>query len=234
MIEDGAYRRLLDLYYTREAPLPANLDAVCRLIRARTDDERAAVMVVLDEFFARTDDGYRHKRCDEEIERAKEKREKARASGIASGMARRAYANAERTLSERSANAERTTNETRTLQSPISNLQSPDTEEGASPPAPPAEKGKRKIGTRIPDDFDPGEDGRAYALKHLPNVDVDAFIEEFRNFWKAAAGASARKNDWVATFKVRVLNCQRYPMKPVAARQPERVVRYDTKGNVIP
>lgn len=75
--EDCAYRRLLDAYYTREAALPADVAACCRLVRALSKDERAAVDVVLREFFALTDEGWRHGRCDEEIGKATAKRAKA-------------------------------------------------------------------------------------------------------------------------------------------------------------
>lgn len=72
MLEDGAYRRLLDAYYTREAPLPAEVAACCRLVRAFSKDERAAVSTVLREYFVETPDGWRHNRCDREIDRARE------------------------------------------------------------------------------------------------------------------------------------------------------------------
>jgi uncharacterized protein YdaU (DUF1376 family) len=67
--EDLAYRRLLDAYYAREAPLPADEAACCRLARATTAQARKAVGVVLREFFEATADGWRQKRCDDEIER---------------------------------------------------------------------------------------------------------------------------------------------------------------------
>lgn len=72
MLEDGAYRRLLDAYYTREAPLPPDVAACCRLVRAMSKDERAAVATVLREYFVQMPDGWRHNRCDREIERAHE------------------------------------------------------------------------------------------------------------------------------------------------------------------
>ena len=69
MLEDGAYNRLCDLYYVRETPLPEDFSACCRLARATSKPERDAVAVVLKEFFRSTQDGWRHKRCDAEIER---------------------------------------------------------------------------------------------------------------------------------------------------------------------
>ncbi len=80
MLEDGAYRRLIDAYYIREAPLPAELRDVFRLVRAQSKHDREAVETVLREFFAETPEGWRHGRCEREIERFRSKSEKARAS----------------------------------------------------------------------------------------------------------------------------------------------------------
>lgn len=72
MIEDGAYRRLLDVYYSRERALPADVRECCKLARASTKPERDAVAYVLREFFVLADDGHHHKRCDEEIAKYQE------------------------------------------------------------------------------------------------------------------------------------------------------------------
>lgn len=69
ILEDGAYSRLLRIYYRDEGPLPADVKAVQRLAGARTREEREAVEVVLNEFFDLCDDGWRNKRADEEVER---------------------------------------------------------------------------------------------------------------------------------------------------------------------
>jgi uncharacterized protein YdaU (DUF1376 family) len=69
MLEDAAYRRLIDAYYTREQSLPAEKKACYRLVRAQSKEEREAVDTVLGEFFDLLDDGWHQKRCDEEIAR---------------------------------------------------------------------------------------------------------------------------------------------------------------------
>lgn len=69
MLEDGAYRRLIDAYYIREAPLPPTTREVFRLVRAQSKQDREAVETVLREFFTETPDGWVHSRCDREIER---------------------------------------------------------------------------------------------------------------------------------------------------------------------
>ena len=80
IIEDGAYRRLIDLYYSTEKPLATDRAKLYRLVRAQSKQERAAVDTVLDEFFIATPDGWTHTRCDTEIAKVKEKSDKARKS----------------------------------------------------------------------------------------------------------------------------------------------------------
>jgi uncharacterized protein YdaU (DUF1376 family) len=75
--EDMAYRRLLDMYYGTEKPLPKDRAVIYRLMMARTPEQKEAVDVVLGEFFEETEAGYRNQRCDEEIAAAVVKREKA-------------------------------------------------------------------------------------------------------------------------------------------------------------
>lgn len=80
-LEDLAYRRLLDLCYLSEAPLPVDVKEVARRIRMRSECERIAN--VLREFFTLTEDGYVNPRASASIEEYKQKGEKARASAKA-------------------------------------------------------------------------------------------------------------------------------------------------------
>ena len=110
LLEDLAYRRMLDLYYLRECALPHDPAEVARLIRMRGNV--AEVTAVLREFFTEFEGGWVNGRCEEEILRMKDKQTKAKASAEASVAARRAKAEghrstpAERTLNERSTDAE--------------------------------------------------------------------------------------------------------------------------------
>jgi len=61
--EDLAYRRLLDMYYDTEQPIPNNIPLVSRRLRLGSD----VVQSVLDEFFVASDDGYKNLRADLEI-----------------------------------------------------------------------------------------------------------------------------------------------------------------------
>lgn len=67
LLEHGVYTMLLDVYYTSEKALPADIRSVQRLVGAKGDDEREAVQIVLSEFFEQTPDGWHQTRCDEEI-----------------------------------------------------------------------------------------------------------------------------------------------------------------------
>jgi uncharacterized protein YdaU (DUF1376 family) len=76
--EDAAYRRLLDIYYTTEKPIPTELRAVYRLVLATTEEQRAAVKAVLEEFFEATENGWVNHRADTEIETMRDKQQAQR------------------------------------------------------------------------------------------------------------------------------------------------------------
>jgi uncharacterized protein YdaU (DUF1376 family) len=61
--EDLAYRRLIDMYYMTEKPIPLDVPAVARRIRLDLD----VVELVLKEFFDMQEDGYHNSRCDKEL-----------------------------------------------------------------------------------------------------------------------------------------------------------------------
>ena len=65
MIEEGAYRRLLDRYYATEKPIPVT--DVYRVTRCCDECDRHAVDVVTGEFFTLVDGFFIHKRCEEVI-----------------------------------------------------------------------------------------------------------------------------------------------------------------------
>lgn len=67
ILEDGCLQRLLRRYYDEEAPLPADVRTVQRLIGARSKEEREATLLILDEHFELLDDGWHNARCDAEI-----------------------------------------------------------------------------------------------------------------------------------------------------------------------
>lgn len=177
MIEDGAYRRMLDLYYTSEKPLPLDRAKLYRWLRATSTEEQVAVDTVLaDEFFVERDDGWHHNRCDAEIDAARAKSDKARTSA---GL---------RWDCERNAKAHRTQCEGNAPnnQDPITNNQEP-----------------ARRGSRLSKEWAlPGE-WRLLALKEQPTW-TPAYCERvavmFRNHWTSASGQRGVKLDWKATW----------------------------------
>ena len=79
--EDLAYRRLLDMYYDTEKPIPLETDWVARRIRVGSE----VVATVLQDMFLETENGWVHDRCDEEIREYHRMADRARANGKAGG-----------------------------------------------------------------------------------------------------------------------------------------------------
>jgi uncharacterized protein YdaU (DUF1376 family) len=85
LLEHGIYRQLLDLYYMEEKAIPKETQWVYRRLSAKTQEEQSAVIDVLNDFFEVTEEGYTHKRCDDEIEQYHQKAEKNRQNGKKGG-----------------------------------------------------------------------------------------------------------------------------------------------------
>jgi uncharacterized protein YdaU (DUF1376 family) len=88
LIEHGAYRLLLDHYYSTGSPLPASKDALYRICGAFTDAERAAVDSILAQFFKVRADGYRNARADREILKRSEQKKRLSEAGRRGGKSR--------------------------------------------------------------------------------------------------------------------------------------------------
>ena len=180
LMEDLAYRRMLDLYYRTERPLPTDWRDIARLIRMKDRGEQ--IETVLSEFFSLTDDGWVNRRCEDEISRMQDKQAKARTSAAASVKARNA--NAQRTLNERSTSVE--------LPTPTPTP----TPKEENPPTP------RKRGERISDSWEPGDEGRTFAL--TLGISGERFNSEaarFCDYWSSQPGMKGVKTDWPATWR---------------------------------
>lgn len=122
LLEHGIYTRLLDVYYTREAPIPD--DQAARLIGANSKEEKKALAGILSEFFAINNGAWEQTRCQREIDLCSEKSNKAKASAEARWKKDKPHternADAMRTHTERNADA----------MLPIANSQEPIAKEG--------------------------------------------------------------------------------------------------------
>ena len=86
LMEDLAYRRLLDLYYLHERPLNACSTSVARQIGMRDFEDQ--IKLVLNEFFTLSDAGWSNNRADKEIASFRAKSEQASRAGKASAERR--------------------------------------------------------------------------------------------------------------------------------------------------
>jgi hypothetical protein len=80
-----------------------------------------------------------------------------------------------------------------------------------------------KTATRVPDDFQPTEEMRAWFVgEGLPGV-IDGKIEheKFMDYWRACPGAKGRKLDWAATWRNWMRTAaERAPRRPGTALAP--------------
>lgn len=210
-LEDAAYRRLLDLYYSREQAIPADLVQACRLVRASSKDERKAVETVLNEFFTASQDGWRHGRCDEEIVKARDAAERARANGKKGGRPakEKPTANPEETQSVISGNPEKSNS-----QAPITNTNT--NKEPQTPQAGLTAKPKgialqtfiadcKTKGERPLRDYSPLWDYAEAAGLHADFVAL-AWAEFCRRFMPGGAKEGRLQKDWRKTFRNYVEN----------------------------
>ena len=196
-MEDLAYRRLLDVYYMREGALPADIQVTAKLVRLRSC--AADVESVLNEFFVLTEDGWRHQRCEREIEKMQDKQAKARASAQASVNSRRAKA--ERTLDESPTDVERSLVVSQTDVELPTPTPTPTPINTTSKAVVGAKRRKPQLG--LPDDFSPNEVGLAKAAEK--HIDVQAELAKFRNYHEAKGSVMA---DWQAAWRTWVGNAR--------------------------
>jgi len=173
--EDLAFRRLLDLYYTQEKPIPNKTQEVAR--RIRMAKQIGAVQTVLEEFFDFDveKDYWYHKRCDETIATYQAKAERNRQVGKLGG---RPKANPQETqmVSKQNPNQE-----------PITNNQEP--------------KVKTQRGSRLPDDFQMPDSWGEWCEKERPDLIPRKVFDSFKDFWISKPGAGGVKLNWEATWR---------------------------------
>lgn len=207
LAEHGAYNVLLDVCYSTEKPLPASVDALCRLCRAMTREEQAAVASVAEQFFPVGEDGLRHNpRADEELGIAQATIEKQRKSGAESASKR--WSTDKLTDGSTHSGADNSTDgltdrytdaaiHGSAIQPSTSNLQPP-----ASTPQPSTTNHQGKAAARAPD---PGDSGRIAArlrdlgvsvtAQHPVCVQWAADSVELEKLEQAVAVVRARKPD---------------------------------------
>ena len=190
--EDLAFRRLLDLYYTSEKPIPNQTHEVSR--RIRMSNQINAVQTVLEEFFMfdMENNCWFHKRCDETIAAYQAKAERNREVGKLGG----------RPKSNPDANQEETqvVSKHNPNQEPITNNHKPIKE--------------NKRGSRLAQDWVLNKAMGDWATQERPDLDVRQVADQFKDYWVAQAGQKGVKLDWDATWRNWVRNTKAVKPNP--------------------
>jgi len=195
IIEDLAYRRLLDHYYLHEAPIKQR--DIARQIGMR--DHEAEVLSVLEEFFLSTDVGYINPRADAEIAGYHE----LKAAGKR-GAQKRWHKDGN--------------------DQPIATPSPPQSGANATPIAtsnhkPVTSNRDTTRGTRLPSDATLSLEYQDFCQKTRPDLNPDQLFEGFRDYWIAQPGQKGVKLDWFATWRTWVRN-QKVTQTTTVSKQP--------------
>lgn len=194
LIEDLAYRRLMDFYYLHESPPTGRPDQIARLIRM--PKEVAAVQQVLNEFFCQelSDSGdnsqvvWRHKRCDEEVNKYQDfKRSGSKGAAIRWQKGGNGEAIGGLSGGDQNPNSNH---------KPITNNHKPNS---------------RARGARLPADFELPEEWMDFCRQERPDLKPEDVFAGFRDYWIAQPGQKGVKTDWAATWRNWVRNQRKEP-----------------------
>lgn len=187
-LEHGAYCLLLMTYWRRGKALPDDdkwLATVTGLSLKRWKKVRQKIV----ELFSQREGHLIHKRVEEEIVKASARLKSARVAGKAGGLAK-AYL-LTLTVSkeeETAATASAKTKDDLTLPACL------DRTKGNG-------DGRAKRGRRLPVDWEPSEQDRAFAQDC--GLSVGTILENFRDYWAGIPGQRGTKLDWSATWRNR-------------------------------
>jgi uncharacterized protein YdaU (DUF1376 family) len=185
LMEDLAYRRLLDFYYLHETPIKQR--DIARQIGMREHEQD--VLTVLNEFFLSTDEGFVSPRADKEIAKFKEFSEAGKR-----GAAKR-WGGDREVNSPPNAPPIATNNH-----KPITINHKPIKE--------------NKRGSRLAQDWFLSKSMGDWATKERPDLDVRQVAEQFKDYWVAQAGQKGVKLDWDATWRNWVRNTKAVKPNP--------------------
>jgi uncharacterized protein YdaU (DUF1376 family) len=213
-MEDIAYRRMLDLYYIREEPLPWDVQEIARLIRMR--GQEAVIKSILAEFFIGSEgEGWLHDKCEKVIAAAQEKRSKAQASAAHRWGKDKPDANAMRTHSEGTAPDEKLECEGN-APSP-----SPSPTTHKKPPKPP--KGGEPVGFEEFYAAYPKKQGREAAAKAFAKVVTPLAVLLDALSWQCETEGWTKDNGKFIPMAATWLHGKRWEdQRPVIAPEPRR------------
>jgi uncharacterized protein YdaU (DUF1376 family) len=180
--EDLAYRRLLEMYYDTEMPIPLETQWVAKRLRLGSE----VIDTVLRDMFVHTEEGWRHTRCDKEIAHYHQLTERNRNNGKLGGRPSGKAKNPAVTQNNPDGSQWQPTGKATNNHKPITNNQEPLREKRA---------------TRLPNDFELPAEWIEWTQANQPHVDARATFDTFKDYWIAKSGANATKLDWFSTWR---------------------------------
>ena len=176
LMEDLAYRRLLDFYFLHEQPIKHR--DIARQIGMRDHEED--VMTVLNEFFLSTPDGFVNPRADKDIKQYKE----FSAAGKRGAAKRWSTPPNGEAISPPNATPIATNNH-----KPITNNQD-----------------KKPLGKRLASDLSYPKEWEEFCIETRPELHPARTFDQFKDYWVAQPGQKGVKLDWFATWRNWVRN----------------------------
>jgi uncharacterized protein YdaU (DUF1376 family) len=178
LLEDLAYRRLIDFYFLHEQPIKHK--DVARQIGMREHEED--VLTVLNEFFLSTPDGFVNPRADKEIKQYKEFSEAGkRGAAKRWGTPPNGEANSPLNATPIATNNHK----------PLPNNHI---------------KEKTQRGSRLTIDMGLPKEWKEFCVQERPELNILQTFLGFRDYWIAQPGQKGVKLDWTATWRNWVRN----------------------------
>jgi len=179
--QHGAYLLLLMTMWHNAGSLPNDEKKLARIARVTLKRWHIIADSVM-EFFEIEDDTITQKRLVEEYQKAVSKSEKRKTSGSLGGKAK--------SLKNNKSGLANASDLPEHLSEPDIRIEK-DTSHDVS------KKAGRKVGCRLPEDWQPTPELVEYGMKDgLPEDRVWREVERFKNYWAASSGRNAVKLDW--------------------------------------
>lgn len=205
--EDLAFRRLLDMYYDTEEPIPLDTQWVARRLRVDID----TLVTVLNDMFVHTENGWKHSRCDAEIAHYHELAQRNRENGKKGGRPKKP--------SGLPVESQTKPKETLTSnQEPITNNHKP--------------KKEQQRGSRLPVDFVLPDEWIAFCQHERQDLNPHKVFAEFKDYWCALPAGKGTKADWTMTWRNWVR--RQSATKQSFAQQAADIARVTVPGSTDP
>jgi uncharacterized protein YdaU (DUF1376 family) len=197
-LEHGVYNLIIDSYYDREQA-PTLLEAM-RWARARTEEEKSAVLAVLDEFFVMEGERYQQNRIEEELAIYHGKAEVNRQIAIAREQAKKDRREHDRGTPERRTVA-RSEHESCTVGAPETHDMSTPGQPNHKPLTTNQKKSVEARGSRLPADWHPSPEDTEFCKRTRPDLRPSEVAQRFYDYWTGVPGAKGRKVSWDGTWR---------------------------------